>query len=143
MHHHLGRAIADDEMQLGYGEPCIERHEHCAKPAAGELHLQRIGGVERQHDDAIAAGDFQLLAQMRGEPRDAGIECCISEAATAREINRGQLVRCPPGEMRNPIIVPNGHMILRFPFRELAPRYGLAACPKRGKAASRTFGHGQ
>ena len=55
MDHQHGRGVADDVVQLGNGEAGVQRQEHGADPAAGELHLQRIGRIERQHGDAVAA----------------------------------------------------------------------------------------
>ncbi len=54
----------------GTVRPGVERQEHGADPAAGELHFQRIGGVQRQHRDAVAALDAESVAQMRRKPRD-------------------------------------------------------------------------
>ena len=58
--HHLWRGIADDELQFGNGEAGVQRQEHGADPAAGELHFQRIGRVQRQHRDAVAACDLSV-----------------------------------------------------------------------------------
>ncbi len=57
--HHDRRGIADDELQFGNGETIVERQEDRAEPEAGELHLQRIRRVERQHRDAVAARHLQ------------------------------------------------------------------------------------
>ena len=91
--HHLRRAIAGDELKLGNGEAGVQRHEDGAEPSAGELHLQRIGRVQRQHRDAVAARDLERVAEKRGEARDAGIELRIGEAALAREVDDRDLVR--------------------------------------------------
>ena len=53
--HQHRRGVADDELQLGHGEAGVQRQEHRADPPAGELHLQRIGRVQRQHRDPVAA----------------------------------------------------------------------------------------
>ena len=76
----FGDGVADDELQLGNGEAGVERQEHRADPEAGELHLQRIGCVQRQHRDPVAARDLEFVAQMRGEQRDARVELRIGEA---------------------------------------------------------------
>ncbi len=70
MDHHLGRGVADDVVQLGNGEAGVERQEHRADPEAGELHLQRIRGVQRQHRDAVAARN---LRAGRADGRQAAI----------------------------------------------------------------------
>ena len=76
MDHHLRRGIADDELQLGNGEAGVERHEHRAEPAAGELHFQRIGRVQRQHRDAVAARDLE--ARRADDPQAAKSACRIA-----------------------------------------------------------------
>ena len=113
MDHHLRRGVADDELQLRNGQAGVERQEHRAEPAAGELHLQRIGRVQRQHRDAVAARDFELVAQMRGEARNARVELRVGEAALASEIDDGHLVRRAPAEMRDPVVIANGQGFLR------------------------------
>ena len=55
--HQDGRGVADDVVQLGDGEAGVQRQEHRAEPAARELHFQRIGRVQRQHGDPVAALD--------------------------------------------------------------------------------------
>ena len=79
MDHHLRRGIADDELQFGNGKAGVQRQEHRADPEAGELHLQRIGRVQRQHRDPVAARDAEFVAQMRGKPRDARVELRIGK----------------------------------------------------------------
>ena len=126
VNHELRRGVADDELQLGNGEAGIQRQEYRAQPAAGELHFQRIGGVVRQHRDAVAARYPEPIAQMRGKARNPRIELRVAEAAFAEEIDHGHLVRCPAAEMRDPVIVPNWQNSLRVLKRPLprGPFYG-------------------
>jgi hypothetical protein len=107
MDHEHGRGIADDVLQLGHGEAGVQRQEHRADPAAGELHLQGIRRVQRQHRDPVAALDVELIAQMRGKPRNTGVELCIGEAAFAGEIDNRHLVRRPAAEMGDPVVIAN------------------------------------
>jgi hypothetical protein len=58
MDHQLRRGIADNVRKLRHGEAGVQRQEHRADAPTGELHLQRVGGVERQHRDPVAARDF-------------------------------------------------------------------------------------
>ena len=114
MDHQHRRGVADDVVQLGNGEAGIQRQEHRADPPAGELHFQRIGGIEREHGDAVAALDAERPAQMRGEPGNAGIELRVSEASSAGEVDGRHLVRRAAAEMRDPVIVANWQ---KFPPR--------------------------
>ena len=82
-------------------------------PAAGELHFERIGGIEREHGDPVAALDAKPVAQMRGEPGNAGIELRVSEASSAGEVDGRHLVRRAAAEMRDPVIVTNWQKFLR------------------------------
>ena len=109
MDHDLGRSVADDELQFGHCQPGVERHEDRADAEAGELHLQRIGRVQRQHRDAIALADAADVAEMTGEEPDAGIELRIGEASVAAEIDHRGLGRRAPGMMRNPVVIPYRH----------------------------------
>ncbi len=111
--HHLRRRIADDELQLRHGEAGVERQEHGADPAAGELHFQRICRVQRQHRDPVAAHDFQPVAQMSGKPRNPRIELRVTKAALAREIDGRDLVRRPAAEMGDPVVMANRQTLLR------------------------------
>jgi len=52
-----GGAIANDEAQLWHGQAPVHRNEYRAETAAGELDLEQIGGVVRQHRDPVAAFD--------------------------------------------------------------------------------------
>jgi len=59
------RQEMDDGVQLGNGQPPIQRDEDGTKPEAGELLLERIGRIVRQHRDVragrYAAGLLQML----------------------------------------------------------------------------------
>ena len=113
MDHQPGRGVADDVVQLGNGEAGVQRQEHRAQPPAGELHLQRIGRIQRKHGDPVAALDAEPVAQMRGEPGNAGIELRVGEPASAGEVDGRQFVRRPAAEMRDPVIVANWQKFLR------------------------------
>ena len=115
MDHHLRRGIADDELQFGNGEAGVQRQEHRADPEAGELHFQRIGRVQRQHRDPVAARDLEPVAQMRGETRDPRVELRIGEAARAGEVDGRDLVRRAAAEMGDPVVIANGqNFLLRY-----------------------------
>src|SRR5207247_3869628 len=72
-----------------------------------ELHLECVGGIQRQHCDAVAARDLELVTQMRGEARNARIELRVGEASLAGEVDHRQLVRGTAAEMGDPVIVAN------------------------------------
>jgi hypothetical protein len=112
VNHQRRRSVAGDELQLRNGQPRIERHEDRADPPAGELDLQRIGRVQRQHCDAVTARNIPPVAQMRGEAGDALIEFGIAEPAFARKIDDGRLVRRASAKMRYPVVMPNRHSVL-------------------------------
>ena len=105
--HHVRRGIADNELQFWNGEARIQRQEHRADPETGELHFQRIGRVQRQNRDPVAALDVKFVAQMRGKVRDARIELRVGKPAIAGEVNGCDLVRGAAAEMRNPVIIAN------------------------------------
>jgi hypothetical protein len=128
MDHHLWRRIADDELQLGHGEAGVQRQKHRADPAAGELHFQRIGRVQRQHRDAVAAHDFQCVAQMGGKARNPRIELRVSETPLAREIDGRDLVRRPAAEMGDPVVVANRQILLRRFLRSGAADPSFILC---------------
>ena len=97
--HHLRRGIADDVLQFGNGEAGVQRQEHGADPETGELHLERIGRVQRQHRDAVAALDAESVAQMRGKARDPRVEAPRRKAGVR---SRGRWPRsCPACGGRN------------------------------------------
>ena len=121
--HQHGCGVADDVVQLGHGEAGVQRQEHRADPAAGELHLQRIGRVQRQHRDPVAALDLEPVAQMRGEPRNPAVELRVGELAFAGEIDHRRLVRRAAAEMGDPVIMANRQGFL-LGYRGLAPRDG-------------------
>src|SRR3954453_4548524 len=108
------RGVADDVLQLGHGEAGIQRQKHRAYPSASELNLKRIGGVQGEHSDAVAALDVEPVAQMRGEVRNAGVELRVGELAPAGEVDGGKFVRRAAAEMRDPVIVANWQSPLRI-----------------------------
>ena len=112
MDHEHGRRVADNIMQLGYGEAGVQWQEHRADPATGELHFQRIRGVQRQHRDPVAALDPEPTAQMRGKARNPGIELRVAESALAGEIDHRRLVGGAAAEMGDPVIVADGQGFL-------------------------------
>ena len=109
MQHQLRRGVGDNEFQLGHGEAIVERHEHRAQPPARELHFHRVGGVQRQHRDAVAARDTLRVLQMLSEARDAIVQRCVAQAPIAREIDQCDLARRAPRVMRDPVVVTHGH----------------------------------
>jgi hypothetical protein len=113
--HHLRRGIADDELQFGNREARVQRQEYRADPAAGELHFERIGRVQRQHGDAVAAPDLERVAQMGGQPRDPRVELRIGKPAIAGEVDGRTLVRRAAAEMRDPVVMANGQGFLHVP----------------------------
>jgi len=113
MDHELRRGIADNVRKLGHGEAGVQRQEHRADPAAGELHFQRIGGVVRQHRDPVAARDFHLVAQMGGETRNPRVELRVVKPALAGKVDHRQFVRRPAGKMCDPVIVANRQNLLQ------------------------------
>ena len=114
MDHQARGRIADDVLQFGDGEAGVQRQENRAEPAAGELHLQRIGGVQREYGDAVAARDSEPVAQMRGEARNARIELRVGEFASAGEVDHRRFVRRAAAEMGDPVVVANRQILLLF-----------------------------
>ena len=101
MDHEHGGGIADDVLQFGHGEARVQGQEDRAQPSAGELHLQRIGRVQRQHAHAVTARDLEprwipgalhvpledVARKLKELPRDRDVilYCtCPSEASAAR-----------------------------------------------------------
>jgi hypothetical protein len=117
--HHFRGGVADDELQLRHGQPRVQRQEYRADPETGELHFQRIGRVQRQHRDAVAARDAESVAEVRGQPRDPRVELRVGEPAFGGKVYRGDLARRAAAEMRDPVVVANG----RHAF---SPSCGLA-----------------
>ena len=66
----FGAAIAHGVFVLQRAPADVERHDHRAGPAGGEIELEIAVGIERQDRDAIAiAGAERADARRRGAPR--------------------------------------------------------------------------
>jgi hypothetical protein len=91
--HERRRRIADNVLKLGDGEAGVQGQEDSPDSPRRELHLQRIGRVHGKHSDTIAARNLELVAQVRGETRNARVELGVGEAAPAGEVDDRQFVR--------------------------------------------------
>lgn len=105
---HARRGVVENVAQFRHGEAGVQRQEHRPEPAAGELDLEGVGGVLRQHRDAVAARDRELVAEVAGKTRKTGVELRIGEAAAAGEIDHRDLVRRPAAVVRDPVIIADG-----------------------------------
>ena len=112
MDHEARGRIADDVLKFGDGKAGVQRQEHRAEPAAGELHLQRIGRVQRQHRDPVAARDSEPVPQMGGEPRNARVELRVGEVAPAGEVDNRRFIRRAAAEMGDPVVISNRQNLL-------------------------------
>src|SRR4051812_610894 len=121
MDHELGRRIADDVLKLGDREAGVQWQEDRADPPARELNLKRIRGVQGEHRTPVAAVDLALVAQVRGEARNAGVELRVGELAFAGEVDNRRFGRRPAAEMGDPVVVANRHDLLRTRQRSCAP----------------------
>src|SRR5438105_11425968 len=121
MDHELGRRIADDVLKFGDREAGVQWQEDRADPSARELHLKRIRRVQGEHRNPVAAFDLAVVAQVRGEARDAGVELRVGELTFAGEVDNRRLGRRPAAEMGDPVIVANRHDLLRTRERSCAP----------------------
>ena len=120
MDHEARGRIADDVLELGNGETGVQRQEHRAEPAAGELHLQRIRGVHGKHGDPVAARNSKPVAQVGGEARNARVELRVSKLASAGEVDNRRFVWRAAAEMGDPVVISNRQTLLPG-FRGLAP----------------------
>src|SRR5262245_5226375 len=109
MDHHLRRRVADNKLQFRHGEAVVQWQEDRAEPEAGELHLHRVGRVQRENRDAVAASHLQRIAQMAGQKRDAFIELAIGKPPAACEIDQRDLAWTAAAVMGDPVIVTDGH----------------------------------
>ena len=77
-HHRVAAGIADDELQLGTGEPEVERHEDRAEAGRGEHRLDERGVVEPEIADPVAGAD-PAIAQDDGDSVDPVLQLAVGE----------------------------------------------------------------
>ena len=111
MRQHDRRGVAEDELQLMHGQPGIQRHENRGQPETGELDFQDVGGVGRQHSDALAAFDAQR-SQMRRQAVDALIERAVAQAPLRRQIDQRGLVAAHLRMVGDPVEIGEAHGVL-------------------------------
>ena len=89
--HNRGCAVAEDELELRYGEPPIERDERVAAADARRLDLEVLELVGREQRDTVAGTDA-ASAQRGAEAPDAVVDLREREATAVADC------RGSPGE---------------------------------------------
>ena len=74
------RGVRQDVLQLGHGQPPVERQHDGAEPPAGELELEVFRAVGRQQGHSIAFGDA-TGRQCSGQPVGTPVQFGIGEPA--------------------------------------------------------------
>jgi hypothetical protein len=113
VHQHRRACVLRDELELSDGEPPVERQENGAEAATGELQLEDVGVVVRQHRDAVATSDAEACRKPEYRARHVLVELGIGETTLRRAVMCGRRPGREAGVVSDPILGRNSR---RHPF---------------------------
>ena len=99
----LGRAVLEDVVQLGHGQPPVQQHGDGAAAAAGELQVEVFDPVVSQQGHAVAAADAQR-AQVHRQRVGARIEFAVAQAARRRHLAHRFLAGAVGAVVGDPVV---------------------------------------